>query len=119
MNLSTQQATIAKYMEGFRLSDHAAILDCLTEDVVWEIKGHTTLSGKAAFDGEIENEAFEGSPVLTVERMIEDGNVVAVSGVGEGKFKDGNLFRFAFCTIFTFTGVKVSRVESFIVPLGG
>ena len=115
--MSDQKATIDRYMQGFRESDHAVILDCLTEDVVWEIKGHTTLTGKEAFDGEIANDAFEGSPVLTVERTIEDGNVVAVNGTGEGTMKTGQVFRFAFCTIFTFAGEKVGRVESFICPL--
>jgi hypothetical protein len=38
------------------------ILSCLTDDVVWVLHGDKTLAGKAAFDAEIENEAFEGSP---------------------------------------------------------
>jgi len=115
--MTMQKTVVETYMEGFRRSDHAMVLDCLTDDVVWEIKGHATLTSKEAFDAEIENEAFEGSPQLAVERTIEEGNVVAVNGVGEGKFKDGNVFRFAFCTIFTFAGEKIGRVESFICPL--
>ncbi len=115
--MANQQEIVATYMEGIRQSDHAEVLGCLTDDVVWDIKGHTTLTGKKAFDGEIENDAFEGSPVLTVERTIEDGNVVAVNGTGDARFKDGNPFRFAFCTIFTFTGEKIGRVESFICPI--
>lgn len=116
--MSHQQSIVERYMDGFRTSDHALILDCLTEDVVWEIKGHAMLTGKAAFDSEIENEAFEGHPVLTVERTIEDGKVVAINGTGQGPFKAGGVFRFAFCTIFTFEGALIGRVESFICPLG-
>lgn len=115
--MSMQVSIVERYMEGFRRSDHAMVLDCLANDVVWEIKGHTTLSGQEAFDAEIENDAFDGSPVLTVERTIEDGNVVAVNGTGDARFKDGNPFRFAFCTIFSFDGEKIGRVESFICPL--
>lgn len=32
--MTDHQATVHRYMEGFRRSDHAAILDCLTDDVL-------------------------------------------------------------------------------------
>jgi hypothetical protein len=34
--------------------------------------------GKAEFDDEIENPAFEGSPELTVDRTIDAGDLVVV-----------------------------------------
>jgi hypothetical protein len=49
---------VQTYIEGFRQDDHAMILSCLTDDVVWVLHGYTTLSGKDAFDKEIQNEAF-------------------------------------------------------------
>ena len=60
--MTKNKATVAKYMDGFRASDHAAILSCLTDDVVWDMPGAFHLVGKDAFDKEIENEAFVGSP---------------------------------------------------------
>jgi ketosteroid isomerase-like protein len=50
------------YVEGFRRTDHEAILACLADDVVWVLHGYRTLRGKEAFDGEIENDAAVGSP---------------------------------------------------------
>lgn len=94
------------YLDGFRSGDHALILSTLTDDVVWDFPGFRHLRGKAAFDTEIENEAFVGRPTLRVDRLVEEGETVAA------------LFRFAFCDIFTFAGDSISPVESYLVPLG-
>ena len=105
------------YFDGFRRSDHAQILACLTDDVAWDLFGYRHLTGKDAFDGEIENDAFVGSPTLSVDRMIEEAESVVAIGNGEGTLKDGPRHRFAFCDVFTFAGDKIRRVESYVVPL--
>jgi ketosteroid isomerase-like protein len=51
-----------QYFEGFRRSDHEAILALVSDDVVWDLPGFRHLEGRAAFDSEIENPDFEGSP---------------------------------------------------------
>jgi ketosteroid isomerase-like protein len=115
---STHKATVEAYIDGFRRSDHAAILALLTDDVVWDLPGFRHLQGKEAFDGEIENEAFEGSPLLTLDRLVEEGDTVVAVGEGVGTQAGGERFRFAFCDVFTFAGELIGRVESYLVPLG-
>jgi uncharacterized protein len=115
--MSPRKQLIEAYFEGFRRSDHEAVLACLTEDVVWDLPGFKHLEGKEAFDGEIENEAFEGSPSLDVDRLIEELDTVVALGIGRGRRKDGQDFRFAFSTVFTFRGELICRVESYLVPL--
>jgi ketosteroid isomerase-like protein len=39
--MSANKATIEKYIEGFRQGDHASILGCLAEDVVWDMPACT------------------------------------------------------------------------------
>ena len=114
--MSIQKQVVERYFDGFRRSDHAQILACLTDDVVWDVIGHTHLEGKEAFDGEIENENFVGSPTLVNDRLLEVDNAVVAIGKGEGTFKSGGAFEFAYCTVFTFTGDLVSKVESYVVP---
>lgn len=116
--MSAQKSLVQTYFEGFRRSDHAAILACLTDDVVWELPGYKSLAGKAAFDSEIENEASEGSPTLTVDRLVEEGNTVVALGIGQGALKGGGQLKFAFSTVLTFTGDKIGKVESYVVNLG-
>jgi uncharacterized protein len=115
--VSRRKEVVETYFEGFRRSDHQQILACLTDDVVWDLPGYRHLKGKEAFDQEIENEDFVGSPTLTVDRLIEEGNTAVAIGNGEGTHKSGEVHRFAFCDVFTFMGDKVCRVESYLVPL--
>lgn len=115
--MPTRKKTVETYFDGFRESDHRKILDLLTEDVRWDIYGHRHLRGQAKFDGEIENEAFDGSPRLTADRLIEDGQTVVVPHRGEVRKRDGGRLAFAACDVFTFDGDLISRVESYVVPI--
>lgn len=115
--MSSRKDVVGQYFEGFRRSDHGQVLACLTNDVAWDLPGYAHLKGKEAFDREIENEEFVGSPTLTVDRVIEEGDTVVAIGNGEATHKSGEARRFAFCDVFTFAGERVNRVESYLVPL--
>jgi uncharacterized protein len=116
--VTTQQRSVHRYIDGFRRSDHEAILGCLTDDVVWHIHGLRTTHGKAEFDDEIENPAFEGSPELTVEQTIESENIVVVTGTGVGRHREAGPFRFAYSDLFTFRDGLIAQVDSYVVALG-
>jgi ketosteroid isomerase-like protein len=93
--MSEHKRLVERYFDGFRTSDHAAILGCLSDDVVWDLPGFRSLEGKAAFDGEIENPEFAGSPSLTIDRLVEEGPTVVAIGTGEGRRASGEVHRFA------------------------
>jgi len=111
--VSTRKGIVEKYIEGFCRSDHAQILSCLTDDVVWELHGCKTLQGKEAFDAEIENDGFEGSPTLTIDRLIEEGDSVVATGGGSVDQRGGDRLTFVFCEVFTFAGDAVSRLDTY------
>jgi ketosteroid isomerase-like protein len=115
--MPTRREVIETYLDGFRASDHDQILATLTDDVVWVIHGHRTTRGRAEFDDEIENPAFEGSPLLVVDRTFEDGDVVVTTGEGRGRHREAGPFRFGFSDLFTFRGDLIARVDSYVVPL--
>ncbi len=46
--MSPHKDVVQTYIEGFRRSDHAMVLGRLADDVVWEIHGQTTFTGKDA-----------------------------------------------------------------------
>lgn len=113
--MSTRTATIESYHDGFRRSDHAAVLALLTDDVEWEIVGFSRHAGKAEFDAEIENPAFEGSPTLVIDRMLESEDAVTVLGRGVAHPRGGDDLPFSYCDVFTFSGDLIARVESYVV----
>jgi ketosteroid isomerase-like protein len=95
------------------------ILSCLTDDVVWDLPGFEQLVGKEAFDREIENPEFTGSPRLSLDRLVEEAGTVVAIGAGAATHTSGNEMRFASCDVVTFeAGGLVTRVESYVVPFG-
>lgn len=55
---------------------------------------------------------------LTVDRVLEPGDVVVVTGEGRGQPRGGGEFRLADNDLFTFEGALIARVDSYVVPLG-
>ncbi len=104
--MTENKKTVEKYIEGFNASDHSKILSCLTEDIVWEIPGLFSLSGKQAFDKEIENDAFVGSPKINILRLVEENNIVVAEGAVQASRKDGGLLDAVFCDVFEMDRVK-------------
>jgi uncharacterized protein len=115
--VTENKRTIEKYMAGFRVSDHAQILSCLTDDVEWEIPGMFHSKGKAAFDKEIENEAFVGRPEIVVTRMIEEADVVAVEGSVRARKRDGGVLDLRFCDVFVMQAGKIKQLTSYLTVI--
>jgi uncharacterized protein len=112
--LTENKRTVDRYMAGFRVSDHAEILSCLTEDVEWEIPGMLHSRGKAAFDKEIENDAFVGKPDIVVTRVIEEDDVVVAEGSVRTQKRDGSVVRLRFCDVFLMEAGKIRRLTSYL-----
>jgi ketosteroid isomerase-like protein len=116
--MTSRKDVVARYFDGFRRGDHAEILDCLTDDVVWDLPGHAHLEGKEAFDGEIANPAFTGKPTLVIDRILDSADGTVAIGTGEATVRTGEVMPFAYCDVFTFAGDRIRRVESYVAPLG-
>ena len=115
--MTENKQTVERYMDGFRRGDHAQILDCLTDDVVWILPGVFEIHGKADFDKEIENEAFTGHPEITVARMIEEDDVVLAEGTVRAQRKDGTFLMLAMCDVFDMRGGKIRKLTSYLAEL--
>jgi ketosteroid isomerase-like protein len=113
--MTPNKQTVEKYMQGFRESDHAAILSCLTEEVIWIMPGHYKHIGKEAFDKEIENENFIGSPTIQVSSLIEENNVVVAEGAVQGKMKNGGILDAVFCDVFEMQDTKIKKLTSYLM----
>ena len=115
--MSENKSTVERYLEGFRRSDHAQILSCLTDDVEWEMPGAFHLVGKPAFDKEIENDAFVGPPTIHITRMTEENDVVVAEGAVSCKRRDGGLLKAVFCDVFTLRDAKIKHLLTYQVEL--
>jgi uncharacterized protein len=115
--MSRNKDTVQKYIDGFNKSDHAQILSCLTDDIEWLMPGAFHLSGKDAFDKEIENDAFTGSPSVRITRMVEENDVVIAEGTVRVEWKAGGFLDAVFCDAFEMVNGKIRRLISYQVNL--
>ena len=113
--MTDNKRTVESYMEGFRKSDHAQVLECLTDDVEWLIPGMFSIAGKPAFDAHIEDEAFTGRPDITVTRMTEENDVVIAEGRVRAQKKEGEVLNLAFCDVFEMQGGLIRRLTSYLM----
>ena len=115
--MSENRETVKKYMDAFARTDHPEILSCLTDDVEWVIPGAFHTFGKAAFDKEIENDAFVGSPTIGVTRMIEADEVVIAEGTVSCAKRDGSILNLVFCDVFEMQDASIKRLTSYLMEL--
>jgi uncharacterized protein len=115
--LTENKRTVEKYMAGFRATDPAAILSCLTDDIEWVIPGMFHSKGKAAFDREIENDAFVGKPEITVTRLVEEADVVVAEGSVVTQRRDGDKLNLRFCDVFLMKGGKIRHLTSYLMEV--
>lgn len=115
--MTENKKIVERYLDGFSKSDHEQILSCLTEDVEWDMPGAFHLVGKHAFDKEIENPAFVGSPTITVTRMVEENDVVIVEGQVRAKRRDGGFLNAVFCDVFAMTNTRIKRLTTYMAEV--
>lgn len=113
--MSKNKEIVMRYMEGFNATDHEKILSCLSNDVIWEMPGVYYHTGKAAFDEEIENDAFVGSPTIKIVRLVEEADVVIAEGTVQSKRKDGGLLDAVFCDVFILENGLIKKLTSYFM----
>ncbi|HEX7847767.1 MAG TPA: nuclear transport factor 2 family protein [Chitinophagaceae bacterium] len=113
--MTENKNTVMRYMDGFVASDHEMILGCLTDDVVWYMPGFFHLTGKTAFDKEIENDAFEGKPAISISRMTEENDVVIAEGTVQSKIKAGGMLDALFCDVFEMENGKIKQLTTYLM----
>jgi ketosteroid isomerase-like protein len=113
--MTVNKQTVREYMDAFRVTDHERILNCLTDDVVWKMPGIYQHVGKKAFDKEIENENFVGSPTIQIIKLIEENNIVIAEGAVQGIMKNGNILDAVFCDVFEMENGKIKKLTSYLM----
>ena len=115
--MTENKKAVEKYIDGFNKTDHKQILSCLTEDIEWILPSVFHLKGKDAFDKEIENPAFEGKPVITVTRAIEENDIVITEGTVRAKKKDTEYINLVFCDVFEMKDGLINKLTSYLMEI--
>lgn len=113
--MTRNKLTVEIFMDGFRNTDRARILSCLTDDVQWEVPGAFSARGRDEFNQHIVSPGFVSNPQITVTRMTEENDVVVAEGMVETEQKDGTVLHLAFCDAFEMRDGKIKRLTSYLV----
>ena len=113
--MSQNKQTVQKYMDAFQ-GRTCGNLVVSPDDVEWLIPGMFHLTGKEAFDKAIENDAFIGSPTISVARMIEEEDVVVVEGRVRSARRDGGFWT-VFCDVFVMQNAKIKHLTSYLMEV--
>jgi ketosteroid isomerase-like protein len=104
-------------MDAYGRWDHAAVLACLTDDVEWDVPGAFHLTGKEAFDREIEGNGASGPPDIVVSRLVEEGDIVVAEGSVRNAMRDGGVLSLVFCDVFVMRDGLVRHLTSYLMQV--
>ena len=113
--MTPNKQTVEAYMDGFRKTDRALILSCLTDDVEWLIPGMFHVRGKGDFAKHIVDEGSVGHPLITVSRLTEEDDVVVAEGAVRAPKQDGTFLSLVFCDVFDMRHGKIRRLVSYLM----
>lgn len=94
--------------------DFEGFLVFCTEDTEWEFVGDQTLKGKEAVRQWMKG-AYREPPDFKVERMIAEGDFLAVLGEIILKSKDGKPVPHAYCDVWRFRDNKMAGLKAFVI----
>lgn len=100
----------------FAKSDIEGILAMMTADAVWDMVGHSTITGQDDIRAALQAMAMEEATELRVSSIITQGNRTVCAG--EMHFEGSAI---AFCDIYEFAGesgdLKISKLISYGVDI--
>jgi uncharacterized protein len=118
--MSPNRDTIHAYFDAFNHADRLRILSLLADDVVWDIprthlgSGHAY--GKDAFVAEAAKSP--AGTVSTINRLVEEGDVVVAEGAVTTTTPDGAPFHLLFCDVFHLRDAKITHLTSYLAQPG-
>lgn len=119
MNVGTVMASrrevVEQYAAAFSTGATASIGECLTEDVTWELNGEQVGGGLEAYLAQIEKDLSTGRAEVTIEELVEDGDVLVA--LNRGRFvpheSDREDMPFVSAEAYTFSGDRISRIPTY------
>ena len=115
--MSANTDTVRTYLDGFNTSDHEKILGCLTDDIVWTVYGAYRISGKAAYDENIESPGFIGPPRIEIVRLVEQDDTVMAELTAEVTRDTGALMRLSMAEVFVMRDGLIAERRAWVIPL--
>jgi len=110
-----KNATILhKANEFVKKGNYESFLVYCTQDTKWVFVGERILEGRDKVR-EYMKEFYLEPPVFTVEKTIEDGNYVTVTGEITLKAANGTYNHYDYCDVWRFENGKIAELKAFVI----
>jgi len=111
MNNTTILHTANEFVKN---GDYESFLAYCTSNTKWVFVGERILNGKEEVRDYMK-EFYKEPPVFSVEKDIEDGDFVMVTGEIRLKNKEGKYEHFDYCDIWRFEDGKIAELKAFVI----
>lgn len=98
--------------------DYESFLAYCTAETKWVFIGERILHGKEEVRAYLK-EFYQEPPVFDVEKSIEEGDFVMVTGEIRLRNKDGKYDHFDYCDIWRFEDGKMADLKAFVIEKQG
>ncbi|MGJ1193813.1 MULTISPECIES: nuclear transport factor 2 family protein [Sphingobacterium] len=98
--------------------DYESFLAYCTAETKWVFIGERILHGKEEVRAYLK-EFYQEPPVFDVEKSIEEGDFVMVTGEIRLRNKDGKYDYFDYCDIWRFEDGKMAELKAFVIEKQG
>ena len=110
-----KNATILhKANEFVKKGNYESFLAYCTQDTKWVFVGERILEGRDKVR-EYMKEFYLEPPVFTVEKTIEDGSYVTVTGEITLKAANGTYNHYDYCDVWRFENGKIAELKAFVI----
>lgn len=117
--MTEKEKFIQELNDAFAKGDVPYILDCMADDIVWEMIGGNTSSGKTEIEKEMEAMKDIEMLEMKLDKVVTHGKSAAANGFFRLK-KNGEEKTYGFCDMYEFSGFKKAKVRkmiSYVIPL--
>lgn len=104
---------VRRYYELVDAGELEPMLALFTDDVTYRRPGYEPLRGKAAMREFYENHRVIEHGEHTLERVVDGGDQVAVSGEFHGRLRDGTTTSARFADVFDFEADRILRRDTY------
>jgi hypothetical protein len=118
------RAVIAAAFRRWSEGDSAPLFELIDENVSWTLAGSCpgggTFQGKQQFlsrSARPLHGRLSRSPVPIVNRVIADGDIVAVQWHGSGETHSGKPYNNQYCWVLRFAGERIVEITSYLDTL--
>ncbi|MFS0749239.1 nuclear transport factor 2 family protein [Oceanobacillus sp. 1P07AA] len=115
--MSIDLVLVEKINKAFSVGDVDFLYEHITDDVVMNQIGDSSLKGREAFINNMEPMRGFVADKYEVNRIFTDKDSAIVEGEMHFSDENGNKKAYGFCDIYTFTGSKISNLTAFMIPI--